>query len=146
MRLDNFLDEVWVVCPRCEGSASHRLASDTPTRARILFAPRRLTCLHCGHVARWSERSLQGLHGGRVDAYFQLPLWFQTVCCGDVLWAYNRRHLQLLEDFVRAEQRQRTKNLTGWHNRSLASRLPRWMKEGKNRDQILRALHRLQER
>ena len=37
----------------------------------------------------------------------------------------------------------RAKTASGWANTSLASRLPRWIKIAKNRDEVLRALARL---
>ncbi|MGI5171658.1 hypothetical protein ACQEU3_45665 [Spirillospora sp. CA-253888] len=34
------------------------------------------------------------------------PLWLQRSCCGHVLWAYNVRHLDLLESYAAAKLRE----------------------------------------
>ena len=39
--------------------------------------------------------------------------------------------------------RERTQDNLGWHNQSIASRLPKWMKESKNRDNILKGISKL---
>ncbi len=80
--------------------------------------------------------------GGNFDWYFQEPLWLQTECCGETLWAYNEKHLEFIENYVAAKLRARIPN----QNRSLASRLPKWIKSAKNRDEILKAIGKLKEK
>jgi hypothetical protein len=80
--------------------------------------------------------------GGPYDWYFQLPLWLQTPCCGQILWAYNADHLAFLFSYVTADLREGNPH----RNQSLASRLPGWMKSGKNRAQVTHGLQRLWER
>ncbi|MEU4540732.1 hypothetical protein AB0G15_38460 [Streptosporangium sp. NPDC023825] len=72
---------------------------------------------------------------GRSDAtcYAGLDLWLQTPCGNHVLWAYDAEHLDFLERYVRAFIREREPN----RNASLASRLPAWVKDAKNRDLVL---------
>lgn len=77
-----------------------------------------------------------------VDPYFGFPLWLQSDCCGYTFWAYNRKHLQDLKSYISAkirDQRQRGK----W---SMSSRLPQWIKDAKNRDELLKIIGRLEER
>lgn len=133
-----FLNETLVVCPGCSGCALSQQVA--PTHSPGLFSSRRLTCLHCGRTQDWAERHItRGWHRARDD-YFDLPLWLQTPCCGEILWAYNERHLTFLESFVSSGLRQRKRHLeTGWSNQSLASRLPRWIKSAKNREEVLKA-------
>ncbi|MFI6507876.1 hypothetical protein ACIBCT_09745 [Streptosporangium sp. NPDC050855] len=50
-----------------------------------------------------------------------------------MLWAYDAEHLDFLERYVRAFIREREPNRNG----SLASRLPAWLKDAKNRDLVL---------
>ena len=60
-----------------------------------------LTCSACGLAQFW-EHAAPGVLtaadtskyppgvvavGGPVDWYFHLPLWLQTPCCGEILWA-----------------------------------------------------------
>lgn len=74
-----------------------------------------------------------------MDWYFRLPLWLQIECCGETLWAYNEKHLEFIERYVAAKLRVRTPNT----NKSLASRLPQWIKSAKNRNEVLRACEKL---
>jgi hypothetical protein len=121
-----------------------------------LFAPRRLVCAHCGHTRDWPhpQRPAPRLTqaplrptgpavsiGGPYDWYFRLPLWLQTPCCGHVLWACNADHLDYLYRFVTADLRAGNPH----RNKSLASRLPDWMKSAKNRIPVTHGLQRLGE-
>jgi hypothetical protein len=81
------------------------------------------------------------------DDYFELPLWLQTPCRGEALWAYNDHHLSFLENLVGARLRERGRHEKyGWSNGSLISRLPTWIKAGKNRADVLKGLSRLRRR
>ena len=80
--------------------------------------------------------------GEPYDPHFGFRLWLQTRCAGDVLWAYNAEHLAFLREYVSASVRERTPNANG----SLASRLPRWIKQAQNRAAVIRAARRLEER
>jgi hypothetical protein len=126
-----------VVCPRC-----HRCASVVPLPGTEpkLFSPRRLTCARCGYSKDWHGDMLS--IGRPVDWYFRQPLWLQTPCCGQTLWAYNEDHLNFLEEYVRADVRERLPN----RNASLASRLPGWMKDARNRAEVLRGIERLKQK
>ena len=143
-----------VRCPRCARRAvvarlnmGEKSESTDYPLMDALFAPRRLVCAHCGHTRDWphprrQERRISqsplrqtGLAvsiGGPYDWYFRLPLWLQTPCCGHVLWACNADHLDYLFHFVTADLREGNPH----RNKSLASRLPDWMKSGKNRVQV----------
>lgn len=76
---------------------------------------------------------------GPFDWYFHRPLWLQTPCCGHILWAYNVEHLDFLERYVRAELR------VDGPLRRLTSRLPTWIKQAKNREEILHGCAMLRE-
>jgi len=78
--------------------------------------------------------------GVPIDPIVGLPLWLQTPCCGEILWAYNARHLGRLRDYISASLRERT---IGTHA-SVFQRLPRWMTAAKNRDRVLQCIERLQ--
>jgi hypothetical protein len=97
-------------------------------------------CPHCGYIKEWHNDSDLWV-GGAEDQYFHLPLWLQTPCCGHILWAYNARHLAFLDEYVQATLRERLTN----RNRSLASRLPLWMKSGQNREDVLAGIARLRQ-
>jgi len=55
----------------------------------------------------------------------------------------NKRHLDFLETFVRAELRGNPRVELGYANSSLASRLPQWIKADKNRKALLEAIDKL---
>lgn len=82
-----------------------------------------------------------------VDAPFGMPLWLQTRCCGENLWAFNAQHLGLIERYISADLRERYSGPGGARsNSNLFSRLPRWMILARNRDKVLKGLARLRER
>lgn len=138
--LSEFSDEFLVVCPRCASCA--RVAIDTAHGevSQGWKTPRKVVCPACSYNKLWESDSITT--GDSVDWYFRLPLWLQAPCCGEVLWAHNEKHLRFLEDYVASTLRERHPN----QNRSLASRLPSWMKEAKNRDAVLKCIKKLNER
>ena len=126
-----------VICPRCRRRASvARLPGSEPK----LFAPRRLACARCGYSKDWRDRTI--CIGGPIDWYFRQPVWLQTPCCGQTLWAYNEEHLNFLEEYIKADLREHMPN----RNKSLASRLPGWMKDARNRADVLRGIERLRQK
>lgn len=140
-RLWQLADEILVRCPACDGPATVLADPTNPSRFT-----RRLSCLGCGHTDEWTAP----LHGnyrvvpepsGPDDPYFGLPLWLRAGCCGDhVLWAYNARHLDLLESYLAARLRERGTYLGSM---SLVERLPAWLTSAKHRDDALRTIRRL---
>jgi transcription elongation factor Elf1 len=135
--LYEMMDEFLVRCPRCQHSARvFSLGEKKPA----LFGPKRLVCANCGYSKNWKKQAV--CLGGPVDAYFRQPLWLQTPCCGHTLWAYNERHLNYLEDFIRADLRERIPST----NRSIASRVPVWMKSAHNRNDLLKGIERLRQK
>jgi len=147
----DFGREFLVVCPRCAAQAWVR---DRGAEADPRIA---LTCAHCGLNQFWTpaepgvltaadpKRYPPGViaMGAPVDWYFHLPLWLQTPCCGETLWAYNAAHLAFLEEYVRASLREHARGEHGWQNQALANRLPKWMADAKNRSEVLKGLERL---
>ena len=140
-----FRHEFLVRCPRCDNCAQI-----VPRNDEQGFASRRLVCKKCGYTQDWEGKAM--VVGGSFDWYFRLPLWLQTPCCGKILWAYNREHLDFLESYVKAGLRESfplkvyETGLVMWRNKSLASRLPTWMKRAKNRDEVLRGIERLRKK
>lgn len=149
----DFIKDVYVVCPACGGKAIIK----TPE-----FALRKtneheikLICTNCGHNKRLQEKPDSVLYsspnsiikgkyvvvGGAIDPYFHLPLWLTMNCCDNILWAYNYEHLDFLRSHVEAKLRER--NTQEMANKSLGSRLPKWMTSKKNREMILKALIQL---
>ena len=61
----------------------------------------------------------------------------QLIAARSPKWRKSSR--DFLERYVSADLRERTPNA----NRSMASRLPRWIKSAKHRDEVMRAIRRL---
>lgn len=153
MKFDNvylrdFTDRVDVVCPRCGEKALVKKSDEADV-------PVRFSCPQCGYVKEWDGslgiRATGNLKlnnnvvhmGGASDPYFRFSLWYQTPCCGELLWAYNRPHLKFYEEFIGDKLRERAQNEHGWSNQSLQNRLPQWMLAGKNRSNILKKIKQL---
>ena len=131
-----FTDQVLVVCPRCAAKA---LVKQTQSE-------RRLSCSRCG-LTKAADVNGDILYGAPVDPYFRLVLFLNIDCCGETLFAYNQAHLRYLKDFVVSELRQRANSPDrSIKNRSLVSRLPRWLKSAKNRVEILKKIELLEAR
>jgi hypothetical protein len=142
----SFLDqEILVRCPGCQGCAVVAVHPEYDTHAagqsyRRAFAPRRLVCSACGLTREWSGNQITG-HTDARDPYFGLPLWLQTHSAGGhLLWAYGRRHLDLLEDYVTARHRERG---VPPGSMSMVERLPAWLKSARNRGEVLKAIDRI---
>lgn len=141
----DFIDEVLVRCPRCDECAVVLPFPGTGEDGETALSGvtgfrRRLHCRACGHLR--DETVGSAVVGGPVDPFFQRPVWLRASCCGHVLWAYNARHLDLLEAYVAAKLRERG-DRTAWAPASLVERLPTWLKAAKNRAEILRTIGRL---
>lgn len=152
--IEQFLHEdVWVACPGCGQRAIVRAAPATDEAGTSGVA--RVVCVHCGyskHLAtrpRVTMRTTNGRYigkgyyvvGSAVDPLFHLPLWLQKDFGNETFWAYNLAHLAFLRDHVGAKLRER--NRENILNRSLGSRLPRWMVSEKNRAPLLKLIDEL---
>ncbi|MEJ6481660.1 hypothetical protein N0Y54_10050 [Nostoc punctiforme UO1] len=150
-RLSDFEEEILVCCPQCDAYGELRLRS-----AKILTVNseqsspssiKRITCQHCSYTKQQPKDAQRNSSYGILDHFFGLPLWLQTSCCGQVLWAYNEAHLNFLESYVQSRLRERLPDDTlGWHNSSLASRLPRWIKLTQHREKVLQKIQQLKQR
>jgi hypothetical protein len=137
LQLRDFADEILVRCPACDECAVVLAHLETPQPRRT--TKRSLRCHACGHSA--DAYPTVESRGGPTDPYFHQPLWLQTDCRGELLWAYNAEHLELLESYVGARLRERGLDRR-WS--SMLERLPTWIKSAKNRDDVLRSIRRLQ--
>ncbi|MFI6564056.1 hypothetical protein [Streptomyces sp. NPDC050534] len=143
----DFLTSVLVRCPGC-GKVAHVGAAPDPSGVHDqgLFAPRRLVCRSCGMAKDWSRGGV-ALHRDRyapaTDPYFDVHLWLQTETRHGWVWAYNLEHLDLIRRFVQAPLREGIP----WHDRgrrmTVVARLPAWMQQAKNRDEVLRGIARI---
>ncbi|CAA6604164.1 conserved hypothetical protein [Rhodospirillaceae bacterium LM-1] len=156
-RLDEFLHSQLVACPQC-GKRTELVYRDGEVR---------LACLMCGHCRSMGcvpnpegdPAIANGIPGvdfsaSRISwsltAWKSVELWLRTPCCGDTLWAYNLEHLSYLKGFIAASLRERRpdrrtpKGPVIWQNKAAISRMPRWMKDHRNRGAILAAIAKLE--
>jgi len=131
-------DEILVRCPQCGRRARLVVWGEGDPE---LMSPRRLACHFCGFTRDHHDKALSIYRDGR-DPCFGNPLWLRSETPKGIVWAYNMRHLTLLHSYIQAQVRERHRMVT-WSNRSIYSRLPRWMKSSKNRELVLRHLEKL---
>ena len=120
-------DPILVVCPKCS------------SKALIFPNPKyRCVCTKCSFTQTKPNKKLKyGFYMDiMIDTYFGFELWLQTRCCGHSLYAFTIKHLDLLENYIEANIRERKQDEFGWRNSSVASRLPKWIKSHKNREQL----------
>lgn len=114
---------------------------------RPFFQPRRMACPSCGATRQHSGQALAfpPARGRAVDPYFGLPLRIQVHTRHGWLWAYNREHLTLIRSYVEATLCERANWYDTRQKMTLVARLPVWIKRGKNRQELIRIIDRLQE-
>jgi hypothetical protein len=139
-----YFDRVLVRCPRCDRRATVQNIEAAGTAEDRPHGTYRLQCESCGHRSDTAPTwfVFGNLRGHTVDPFFRAPLLLQLDTRLGTVFAYNEQHLDWLVRFVSAELRERT-HLEGHATSSMASRLPRWIKLAKNRDDLLRAFEKL---
>ncbi|WP_171171954.1 hypothetical protein [Streptomyces sp. I05A-00742] len=139
------LDVILVRCPKCDGMArvapAPGLPDDPPPP---VTRRRRLICAACG-LARWSGdvAVFRWGDGQATDPWFRAPLWLQTETRHGWVWARNPEQLEVLRQFVAASLRERPPWYERGRKMTYIGRLPAWIKRGKNRDEVLRAIDRV---
>ncbi|MBN8683165.1 MAG: hypothetical protein J0L99_10930 [Chitinophagales bacterium] len=118
----------------------------------------KVICSHCGYNKKLSDQAAADVHtphkkadttrqivlGDAIDPFFHLPLWLQTDFEKYTFWAYNVEHLDFLQDHIGAKLRER--NGQAIYNRSLGSRLPKWMTSKQNRAVLLKKIEALKDK
>ncbi|HMO32747.1 MAG TPA: hypothetical protein PKE63_00655 [Lacibacter sp.] len=136
LRLSDFYDEVWVVCPACSKNAL--------ARAYREVACARLTCTACGYSRDVSTRlSNGGVLLLPAHRYFNAALWLQMpLRDGETVAAFNGAHLNYLEQYIAADLREH-RNRTHF---TLLEKLPRFYHEASNRTALLKIIQQLREK
>jgi hypothetical protein len=142
--LSQFADVILVECPKCSQCAQ--------------IIGTKLTCSHCAlskEVSRdWNfsaraNESNNKVPADGVDPFLNLPLWLKAPYKNEILWFYNKKHLEIVESYVEAKLRERSVADNGDSregNSRLFSRLPQWIKSAKNRDDILHLIKKLKQK
>ena len=149
-RVFDFINDVLIECPKCNCQAIVKCNGFSFSDGNNNDI--KLVCTHCGY-SKFLEQKLDsilfsspgkqivGKHfyiGGAVDPFFHAPLWLRTSCCSNILWAYNYQHLTFLESHVESKLRERNGQEPA--NKSLGSRLPKWMTTKKNRADVVQSI------
>jgi len=88
----------------------------------------------------WESYILRYQEFGIIDPAFGLPLWFQDSVKGNMIWAYNLRHLIEIKNYVQATLRERT---TDKFKMTMVEKLPDFIKMAKNRKDVLKSIDRM---
>lgn len=106
-----------------------------------------VTCSSCQIINRvrenWESYILKYNEAGIIDPAFGLPLWYQESVKGNIIWAYNLRHLTEIKNYVQAMLRERT---TGKFKMTMVEKLPDFINLAKNRIDVLKALDRMEKK
>lgn len=155
-QLTQFMKDVLVECPSCHKKAI--IKSPEYSEREHKKNEIKLICTKCGYnklliekpdviIHQSTSKIIKGKYtiiGGAIDPYFHLPLWLKQDCCDNVFWAYSYEHLDFLKNHVEAKLRER--NIEEISNKSIASRLPKWMTSKKNREIVLKTIHQLKKK
>ena len=111
---------------------------------------RGMSCASCGRSGGSGRINFHGQPVGAIrrrlkqpcDPFFKLPLWFVGEIKRQQFWAYNAAHLEFLKNYLGATLRIREPHKNG----SMASRLPAFLTDRKNRAAALRAITAMESR
>lgn len=99
-----------------------------------------ICCNNCGYLKDIRSMGYVITSWGRNEGIcYNHKLWLRTPCCGKELWAFNKEHLEYIEGYITSKIRNRKPNI----NQSVASRLPSWMNDSKNKIHISRVVEQL---
>lgn len=136
--LSDFQKEVLVICPVCKQKAV--------AKADYEIKSARLLCNNCGYNKDITTKSsMFGVMGNWVVAahlYFDADLWLKAPFKDDFFFAYNNQHLDYLEKYISAGLREH-KDRTHF---TLLEKLPKFYHEAKNRESLLKLIHKLKEK
>lgn len=155
LRNEDFISKVQVVCPRCRAN-SVVLGGQPYGNITEYEADVRFSCTTCGFTLKYANTPKFSIHtnsrgqelkariliqNAPYDPFFGFDLWYRIDTVYGVLWAYNLEHLNVIEHYIIDTQRSR--NGFPHQNNSIASRLPQWAKDAKNRAYLIKRIERL---
>ncbi|MCB9201480.1 MAG: hypothetical protein H6604_00315 [Flavobacteriales bacterium] len=113
----------------------------------------KVICKSCGYNKNITENDSYNLFGNNnllVEFKYNInegnnlnfTLWYTGNLDENVFWVYNLEHLKFLKNFLNAKLRER--DISEVNNKSIASRLPKWMTSKKNRNKVLKLIEKLE--
>lgn len=104
-----------------------------------------IKCSSCQKINKvsenWTEVIEKYNEEGFIDPAFGLTLWFTDEVKSEVIWAYNEDHLLEIKSYVASTLRERS---TDKFKMTMVEKLPNFIKLAKNRDEVLKALVRME--
>lgn len=106
----------------------------------------RVKCPHCNFQEEWKPKIKEVLQNSNIndglekEQWYNFPLWFQKEVDGNIFWVYNQEHIDYLERYIEANLRER--NSKANYTSSLVARLPKFVKEAKNREKLLKIIEK----
>lgn len=155
VRNEDFISEIQVVCPKCRSKA---LVSGGQPYKNIneYELDVQFSCIACGYTVKYFNTPKFSLYtnskgkeyksrmmflNGPYDPYFGFEVWYSIDTKFGLLWAYNSKHLDVIENYIGSTLRSR--NGLEIQNNSIGSRLPQWVKDSKNREYLLKIIQRI---
>jgi len=141
---DEWVGPVCMTGRRPCGHCGHKWLQPSRTQAswpRSVITSLEAECPHCKRTTTVPVNTVPVRNGSEaIDPHFGQPLLFVDEGRHGCLWAYNLNHLDELRRYVAATLRERSSDAG---NKSMASRLPAWIKSAKNRASVLKRIKRL---
>lgn len=131
------------ICEVCERWFNEQVTDQKQQTQKAV----RIACPHCSAVNQVVLRKALTYTGcysdfrNERDPVFQLELYYLDYFRGKPVWAANREHLSYLISYISAELREKP---TAVIKRTASHSLPKYMKDAKNREAIVKLLHKLQ--
>src|SRR5690554_5533409 len=158
LRNENFIDTVDVSCPKC-GTRALVMGGQPFGIIKEYEDQVRFSCISCGYAVKYSNTPESTFYtnsngikrSGRIlimnapcDPFFGFDVWYRIETTYGLLWAYNINHLSVIESYI--ADLQRSRNGIPNQNNSIASRLPQWTKDAKNREYLIKMINRFKSR
>lgn len=106
----------------------------------------KLKCPVCNQIKEFTPKITEVAFGFNTDSnvarecWFKAEIWYQKEFGKAIFWAFNTGHINYLENYIKADLRERNNN--GSYNKTLVSRLPKFVKEAKNREKLLKIIEK----
>ena len=141
---DTIADTLWHVTLFCDSCRQTHHLYPTSANGQLSHALRHktLACPTCTKLATVIKAKQIDTTYPPYQGAFGLELYLREPTPLGEIWAYNPKHLAALKTYVSADLRERTKQAS---NSSYFSRLPTWIKSAKHRDDILKAISKLEQ-
>ena len=130
---------VKLICSNC-GERIHSRITGVAHKKPTIF----VKCSNCQVSQkcepRYREEDIVRRYGAPFDPHYGYQLWLAVEVRGNILWAYNYQHLNDIKQYVTASLREKR----GCGYMTMVEKLPQWIISRKNRNEVLRAIAKLE--